>query len=420
MWGREGLFPEDGLRRGGQTGVRVLIVGNGLSGTIASKTIRELDPVADIAIFAEEKRLYYPRPNLIEFLAGGMSESDLFAFAEEWYENQKISIHLGRPVVKLHPDSKEIELEGGNRERYDSLLLANGASSWMPPIEGTGKNGVFALRTLDDTLKIIEWIENHPDLVVIGGGLLGLEIARAVRSRGAEVRVVEFFPRLLPRQLDTEGASVLQSQIEKMGIRVQLGVVTEEILGKENIKGLKLKNGEELEAQTAIVAAGVRPNIKLASDAGLAADKGIIVDDYLRTSHKDIYAAGDNIQHRDKIYGIIPASFNQARTAAFNIAGEEKKYEGTVPSNTLKVIGLDLTAVGVVNPEGESYTELRKKDAKSGIYKKIVLKEGKAVGAIWMGTKKNVNAISRIVLQQLDVEKWKKSLLEEDFDFSVI
>ncbi len=420
MWSREGLFPENGLRRRGQAGVRVLIVGNGLSGTIASKTIRELDPAADIAIFAEEKRLYYPRPNLIEFLAGGLPESGLFAFAEEWYADQKISIHLGRPVLKLHPDSKEIELEGGKREPYDSLLLANGASSWMLPIAGIGKNGVFALRTLDDTLKIIEWVEKHPDVVVIGGGLLGLEIARAIRSRGAEVRVVEFFPRLLPRQLDAEGASVLQSQIEKMGIRVHLGVVTEEILGEENVKGLKLKSGEELEAQTAIVAAGVRPNLRLASEAGLATDKGIIVDDYLRTSHEDIFAAGDNVQHRDKIYGIIPASFNQARTAAFNIAGQEKKYEGTVPSNTLKVVGLDLTAIGVVNPEGGAHTELRKEDAKNGIYKKIVLKEGKAVGAIWMGTKKNVNAVSRIVLQQVDVEKWKESLLDEDFDFSVV
>jgi len=420
MRGREGLFSENGLRRVGKTGVRVVIVGNGLSGTIASKTIRELDPVADIAIFAEENHLYYPRPNLIEFLAGDMSEPDLFAFTKEWFANQNISLHLGRPVVELHPGSKEIELEGGKREPYDFLLLANGASSWIPPIQGTGKNGVFTLRTLDDSLKIIEWIEDNPNVVIIGGGLLGLEISRAVRARGAEVRVVEFFPRLLPRQLDAEGASVLQSQIEKMGIHVQLGVVTEEILGKENIKGLKLKGGDELDAEAAIVAAGVRPNIQLASEAGLDTDKGIIVDDYLRTSHEDIYAAGDNVQHNDRIYGIIPASFNQARTAAFNIAGQEKKYTGTVPSNTLKVVGLDLTAIGIVNPEGEAHTEIRKADAKKGIYKKIVLKEGKAVGAIWMGTKENVNAINRIVLQQVEVEKWKGSLLEEGFDFSVL
>jgi len=231
---------------------------------------------------------------------------------------------------------------------------------------------------------------------------------------------VEFFPRLLPRQLDTEGASVLQSQIEGMGIKVRLGVVTEEILGKEKVDGLKFKSGEELEAQTAIVAAGVRPNIRLASEAGLETDKGIIVDDYLRTSRSDIFAAGDNVQHKDRIYGIIPASFNQARTAAFNIAGQEKKYAGTIPSNTLKVVGLDLTAVGQVTPEEGIYEEFRKVIEEEGIYKKIVVKEGKLVGAIWMGTKEKVNEINRIILQKIDIEKWKGSLLDEDFDFSVL
>lgn len=400
--------------------MRVLVVGNGLAGTIASKTLRELDPTADIDIFADEMYLYYPRPNLIEFLAGDTSLTDLFAFSEEWYAGQKISIHLGQSIKKIYPDSKEIELDGEKRESYDVLLLANGASSWVPPILGAEKNGVFTLRTLEDAIAILEWIKDHPNVVIIGGGLLGLEIARAVRTRGATVQVVEFFPRLLPRQLDTEGASVLQSQIENMGIKVQLGIVTEEIFGEEKVEGLKFKNGEELETQTAVVAAGVRPNIGLAADAGLETDKGIIVDDYLRTSHPDIYAAGDNVQHRDRIYGIIPASFNQARAVAFNIAGQEKKYTGTIPSNTLKVVGLDLTAIGLVTPEEGTYEEYREVIKEEGIYKKIVVQKGKVVGAIWMGTKENVNEISRIIIQQIDVEKWKGFLVEEDFDFSVL
>jgi len=400
--------------------MRVSVVGNGLAGTIASKTLRELDPTADIDIFSEERYLYYPRPNLIEFLAGNTKQTDLFAFSEEWYTNQNISIHLGKSIIKIHPDSKEIELGGGKKEPYDVLLLANGASSWVPPILGAEKKGVFTLRSLDDTLGIIEWIENHPNVVIIGGGLLGLEIARAVRSRGAMVQVVEFFPRLLPRQLDGEGASVLQSQIEDMGIKVRLGVVSEEVLGDEKVQGLKFKNGKGLEAETAIVAAGVRPNISLAVEAGLETDKGIIVDDYLQTSHPDVFAAGDNVQHRDRIYGIIPASFNQARTAALNITNREKKYSGTIPSNTLKVVGLDLTAIGLVTPEEGTCEEFRKVIKEEGIYKKIVIQKGKLIGAIWMGTKENVNEINRIILQQIDVEKWKRSILEEDFDFSVL
>jgi len=400
--------------------MRVLIVGNGLAGTIASKTLRELDPEADITVFAEERYLYYPRPNLIEFLAGNISREKLFAFSQDWFEERQISIRLGQTVKKLHPESKKVELDEGKTESYDFLLLANGASSWIPPIKGAEKKGVFTLRTLDDAIGILSWIENHPDVVIIGGGLLGLEIARAVRTHGASVQVVEFFPRLLPRQLDSEGAAVLQSKIEDMGIKVRLGTATEEILGEGGVKGLKFKSGEQLAAQTAIAAAGVRPNIRLAADAGLEADKGIVVDDSLQTSHPGIFAAGDNVQHRDKVYGIIPASFNQARLAAFNIAGNEKKYTGTIPSNTLKVVGVDLTSIGLVNPEEGTAEEFRKTVEEQGIYKKIVIQEGKLAGAIWMGTKQNISEINRIILQKIGVEKWKDALMEEDFDFSVL
>jgi len=400
--------------------MRVLVVGNGLAGTIASKTLRELDPTADIHIFAEENYLYYPRPNLIEFLAGNVSQDNLFAFSEEWFAEKNISIHLDKQVSKIHPGSKEIELAGGKKEPYDVLLLANGASSWVPPIMGAEKDGVFTLRTLDDALLILDWIKDNPDVVIIGGGLLGLEIARATRIRDAKVQVVEFFPRLLPRQLDTEGASVLQSQIEDMGIEVHLGITTEEILGAGKVEGLRFKNGEALEAHTAIVAAGVRPNIGLAAKAGLETDKGIIVDDTLRTSSPNIFAAGDCVQHRERMYGIIPASFNQARSVAFNMVGQEKKYSGTVPSNTLKVVGLDLTSIGLVTPEEGTCEEFRKIVKEEGIYKKVVVQNGKIVGAIWMGTRENVNEINRLILQQIDIEQWKGSLMDEDFDFSVL
>ncbi len=400
--------------------MHLVVIGNGLAGTISSKTLRELDSSATIDIYAEEKYLYYPRPNLIEFLAGHIPQENLSAFSKEWYENQNIDLHLGEPVRTVDPDSKEVELESEKRVKYDALLMANGAYSFIPPFKGAEKRGVFTLRTLDDSLALIEWVKDHVKVAIIGGGLLGLEIARALRSRNAEIQVVEFFDRLLPRQLDTQGASVLKTQIENMGIRVRLGIATEEITGQTRVSGLRFKGGDELEAEAAVVAAGVRPHIKLAKEAGLATDKGIIVNDQLQTSHPDIFAAGDNIQHRDRIYGIIPASFNQARTAAFNIAGQERRYEGTIPSNTLKVVGLDVTSIGLVNPDEGTFEEFRKEMREEGIYKKVVIQEGKVVGAIWIGTKEKINEINRVILQQIDVEKWKNSLLEDDFDFSVL
>jgi nitrite reductase (NADH) large subunit len=400
--------------------VRVIIVGNGLAGIISAKTLRELDKKVEIEVFAEEKYHYYPRPNLIEFLAGTVPFERMFAFPQEWYREQNINIHLGKQVISIFPDTQEIKVEGGKKEKYESLLLANGSSSFIPPFKGTDKKGVFALRNLDDAFELLEYLKSNKRVIVIGGGLLGLETARALKSRGARVEVVEFFDRLLPRQLDIQGASLLKAQIENMGIKVHLGLATEEVLGQDKVRGLRFKGEKEMETDMAVVAAGVKPNIRIAKEAGLETDRGLVVGDYLQTSNPKIFAAGDVIQHIGKVYGIIPASFNQARIVASNILGKKEKYEGTVPSNTLKVVGLDLTSVGLVNPEEGTFEEFRKEKKGEGIYKKVVIQKGVVLGAIWMGTKKGVSEISRIISQKINVEKHKISLLEDDFDYSVL
>ncbi len=398
--------------------MRVIIVGNGLAGTISAKTLRELDQKPEVDVFAEERFHYYPRPNLIEFLAGNLSYERMFAFPENWYREQNLNIRLDTPVRRIFPEAKEVEVQGGKRERYDYLLLANGSRAFLPPFKGVDKKGVYTLRTLDDALDILEVLKSRQRVTVIGGGLLGLETARAMNSRGAEVRVVEFFDRLLPRQLDVQGASLLKSQVEKMGIKVDLGLATEEILGQDEVRGIRFKGGQEIETDMAIVAAGVRPEVQIAKDAGLKTDRGIIVDDFLQSSQPNIFVAGDSIQHKDKVYGIIPASFNQARIAASNILGQRKAYEGTVLSNTLKVVGIDLTSVGVVIPEPGSAEEYREEKRELGVYKKIVVRNGLVVGAVWLGTKKGLNDMNRIIHQKINVEKRKESLLKDDFDFS--
>ena len=400
--------------------MRVVIIGNGISGIIFSKTLRELDKKVEIDVFAKEKYHYYPRPNLIEFLAGKIPYERIFAFSEDWYREKNINIQLNKTIKKILPDLQEIELHNGQREKYDRLLFANGSHSFIPPFKGVDKRGVFSLRTIDDAFKILEYLESHQKVVIIGGGVLGLEIARALKSRGAEVEVVEFFDYLLGRQLDFQGASVLKNQIENKGIKVHLGMATEEVLGQNEVKGLQFKGGEELEADMTVIAAGVRPNINIAKEAGLETERGLVVNDYLQTSEAAIYGAGDVVQHKGRMYGIIPACFDQARTAAYNILGQKKKYEGTIPSNTLKVAGLSVTSIGLVNPEEGKYEELRKEISKEEIYKKIVVQEGAIVGAIWIGTKKGVDHISRAISQRKNIERWKDSILEDDFDFSLL
>ncbi|MBN1273799.1 MAG: NAD(P)/FAD-dependent oxidoreductase [Candidatus Aminicenantes bacterium] len=400
--------------------MRVVIAGNGLAGIITAKTIREQNPDVSIEIFADEKYHYYPRPNLIEYVAGNISYARLFAFKEDWYREKNINVHLNVPIKGIAADKNKVYPASGKEEPFDALLLATGAHCFLPPFKGADKKGLFTLRTLEDAEKLIAYAKEHTKVVIVGGGLLGLEIARALKTRGAEVRVVEYFSHLLPRQLDEPAASLLEDLIEEMGIKVHLGKSTEEILGRESVSGLRFKDGSRFEAETVIVAAGIRSNIALPREAGIEVDKGIVVDDFLQTNRSRIYAAGDIAQHKGRLYGIIPATFEQARIAAVNILGGKTKYDKTVPSNTLKVVGLDVTSIGLVSPEEPGYEEFRKTDREKGIYKKIVIRDDIVAGAIWIGTKKGVAEISRCITQKIKVKKNKESLLEEDFDFSTL
>lgn len=400
--------------------MRAVVVGNGLAGTLAAKTLRELDGGVDIEVFGEESHAYYPRPNLIEFLAGRLPYERLFAFPGNWAERQRIGLHLGVRVSKILADEKAVVTDAGQAFPYDALLLANGSRASVPPLRGGDRKGVFVLRTLDDAQAILDYLERHTKVAVIGGGLLGLEIARALRTRGAEVRVVEVLDRLLPRQLDMTGAAILKDQIERTGIAVRLGTVTEEILGDGQVLGLRFKGGDQAEAEVVIIAAGVDPDLELAREAGLRVDRGIVVDDRLGTSRPEIFAAGDVAEHRGRVYGIIPASFEQARAAAHNMLSMDLPYQGTVASNTLKVAGLYVTSAGLAVQEEGTSEVLTRQAPEEGLYKKIVLREGRIVGAIWMGTKKGAAEISRLVAGKKDVSTVKRDLFEENFDFDGI
>ncbi|MGA2533583.1 MAG: FAD-dependent oxidoreductase [Candidatus Aminicenantales bacterium] len=398
--------------------MKAVIVGSGLAGTMAAKTLRELDSDVEIEVIGEENYPYYPRPNLIEFVAGRLPYDKLFAFPPDWNSRQRIEVHLGQRVVQISPGEKKVRTEAGRDYPYDVLLLANGCRAAVPNLRGSGQKGVFVLRKLDDALAIREYMKNHPRTAVLGGGLLGLEIARAVKAAGADVRVVEFFDRLLPRQLDAAGAAILKGQIEKMGIDIRLGTVTEEIRGSGEAAGLRFQGGDRLDADMVIIAAGVQPETGPAREAGLAVNRGIVADDLLRSSAPHIFVAGDSVEHRGNVYGIIPASFEQSRTAAYNMLGVEKPYAGTMPMSTLKVAGLAVTSVGLANPAESGYEILARQVPEEGVYKKIVLKEGLLVGAIWMGTKKGVAEVSRLVSMNKNVGHRKNDLLEDEFDWT--
>jgi len=401
--------------------VDVVIVGNGVAGVTAARIIKEKNPEARVSIYTDESHHYYPRPRLYDVLSGGAKPREIYMFSEKWYEKRGIKVHLNKKAISINIDKKKLLLEDQSRVSYDKLLLANGGHSFIPPIKGVEKTGVFTLRSIRDALTIREFTKKSKKAIVIGGGLLGLEFAASLRKLGQQVEVVEIFPRLLPRQLDQDGAAILKNRIASRGIDIVLGVKTVEILGRETILGILLDSGEMISGDLVLISAGMRSNAELALEAGIKVNRGVVVDSYLRSSADDVYAVGDVAEFEGKVYGIIPAALEQASIAATNMQGEEQKvYTGTIPSNTLDIVGIDLTSMGIINPEETKYEEIKNVDDEKGVYKKLVLDQGKIVGAILLGDRKGLTAIKRLITQETDITKYKDSILEDDFDYKKV
>jgi len=287
----------------------------------------------------------------------------------------------------------------------------------VPPIAGATKQGVQTLRTLEDALRLCEGARSCGQIVIVGGGLLGLDVAVSLRHWGCQITVLEALPRLLPRQLDPEGAAMLQHLIEERGIQVIVGDLCDEVLGEGSVTGVRLRSGRELAACLLLILAGVRPNTALASEAGLPCQRGILVNERMQTSLPDIYAVGDCAEFGGHVWGIIPAALAQARVAGSQIAGaKDVVYEDIVPSTTLKVSGIDLTSLGEVNPEAEGAQEYRYVDQERGIYKKLVVRDGRVVGAILLGDRADLQAVNRLVTDRMDVSDVAQRLLDPAFD----
>ena len=396
---------------------RYVIIGNGVAGATACENIRKNDPDGSITMITEEDIPFYYRVRLPEFISGDITEQELIAKKEEWYRKNNIDLILNQRVVKGDKSERIIETDKGKRLEYDFLLIATGSRAFIPPIKGVNKAGVFTLRNIRDARDIVNYADSVESVVLIGGGLLGLETGNALRKLGKDLMVVEFFPRLLPRQLDSLGAKKLQEIMEGMGFSFRLGARTQEIKGEEKVEGVILEGGEVLDADMVIISAGVRPDIELAKTMGLRIDKGIVVDDHLRTDVDTVYAAGDVAEFNGMLYGIWPAAMEQGKIAGVNMAGGDMKYTGTPMANTLKVLGVNLASAGDIDPDGllESRT-IEKQD----VYKKIVIKDNKIVGCIMLGDTEGFNRIKKAMADKRDISDIKDRILEEGFDFNLL
>ena len=394
--------------------MKVVIIGNNVSGTFTAQNVRFLSEEAEIVVLTQEKYPYYTRVNLPELISEKVKIDDLIVFNKEWYRSRKIDLKLNTRINKIDPDSKTLEVDDAdNPISYDKLVLALGSTPNVPPIKKAvemkdNKKGVFTLRSIDDALGIKEYIRKRDakKAIVIGGGLLGLELANQINNSNLDTTVVEFFPQLLPRQLDEECGAMLKNEIESRGIRVVLDVTTEEILGNGFVSGIKIKGGEIINTDLVLIQAGIRPNIELAKNANLKTNKGIIVNEFLETSEKNVFAVGDCIEYNNQIWGIIPACMEQSKIVAASVLGTRKvEYHGTTPKNTLKIVGLEVTSIGIIDPSKEEaggWQILKKADKDDCCYQKLVLKENKLKGAILFGETKAISYVYNKMEQDVD------------------
>lgn len=398
-------------------GSEYIIVGNGVAGTEAAKNIRKRDPLAEVRIFTQDHYPFYSRPRIPELLAREVALEAFFVYNLEWYHKNTIQLHLNSAVKEIDSRKQRISLTDGSNFTYNKLLLATGSSGALPPIEGlVTAEGVFTLRSVEDVLAIMRRAMGAKTVTLIGGGLLGIEAGNGLRKLGISVTIVEVFDRLLPRQLDGEGAAMLQSRMEGMGLRFILGAKSKSIREKGHTKILELADGRMVESDFVLVSAGVVPNIALARTTGISVNKGILVNDRMETSVSGIYAAGDVAEHKGRVYGIWPAAQRQGVIAGINMTGGDETYAGTVPSTTLKVAGIRLTSMGDVLTEEKGIEQIKQKDADTGLYKKLFLRDGRLVGAILLGDNKNASDLARLMEKKLDIDGCKEKILEPDFD----
>ncbi|WP_042302902.1 nitrite reductase large subunit NirB [Paraburkholderia kururiensis] len=367
---------------------RLVVIGNGMAGI---RTLEELLAIApdqyDITVFGAEPHPNYNRILLSPVLAGEQTFKDIVLNPLEWYAEQGIRLHLGKTIERIDRVRRVVLADDGAEAPYDRLLIATGSVPFILPVPGNTLDGVITYRDIHDTQAMIDAAEVKQRAVVIGGGLLGLEAANGLKLRGMEVTVVHLADTLLERQLDATAGKLLQRSLEARGLAFKLSKATTEILGNEagHVSGVKFKDGETIDADLVVMAAGIRPNTTLAESCGLHCNRGIVVNDTLQTYDPRIYAVGECVSHRGIAYGLVAPLFEQAKVCANHLALMGiGSYKGSVLSTKLKVTGIDLFSAGEFNG-GDGCEEIVLSDPAGGVYKKLVIKDDQLVGACLYG-----------------------------------
>ena len=391
---------------------KLLVIGNGMAGMACLDEILKRKPHFEVTVLSDEPYYNYNRILLSSVLAGEKSVEEIYINSKEWYEKNNIRLCLGKKAVDVDSQKKFVLTEDGEKFSYDLLLLATGSNPFIPPTEGVNKKGVYTFRNMADTENILKDCATAKRAIVIGGGLLGLEAARGISNRQVPVTVVHLMDRLMDVQIDEVGGQFLKREIEKLGIKVLLGKNTAKILGEDQAEGVLFKEGDIEEADMVVIACGIRPNVELGKKAGLQVGRGIVVNDFMETSDPSIFAVGECVEHRGKVYGLVAPLYDQGKVLAATITGDKGPlYEGSVLATKLKIMGIELFSAGDFKAAEADKEVIAYQDHALGIYKKIVIHQETVVGTILIGDASDANRFLELMRKGTKVTESRHSLL---------
>ena len=363
----------------------LVIVGNGMA---AARLVEELTKAAlgryAIAVIGEEPRLAYNRVLLSSVLAGDTASHHIELRPAAWWRDRGVTLKYGCVATEIDVGRRELKIAGDESIEFSRLVLATGSAPLRLNVPGADLLGVHTFRDTRDVDLLLALAARKRPVVVIGGGLLGLEAAYGLAKAGTPVTLLHLMDRLMERQLDASAAALLKSLVERKGIEVLLNANTARIRGTSRVEGVELTDGRLIEAEAVIFSAGIRPNVGLAKEAGIAVNRGIVVDDVMQTSAEHIFALGECAEHRGICYGLVEPAYEQARVLAQHLAGKAASYPGSVVATNLKVSGVSVFSAGDFTGADGSETILLS-DVRRGTYKKLVIADGRLTGAVLIG-----------------------------------
>ncbi len=410
---------------------KYVIVGASAAGIGAVEAIRDIDPIGSIAVISEEPCPQYSRPMISDFVSGKATFQKMMCREDDFWKINNVEALTGRSAVSLNLAEKYVMLNNSERVGYEKLLIATGGKPFVPTMEGSDKEGVFTFTRMADAEKLAEKLETASNIVVIGAGLIGISVTEALAKRGLNVTLVELQPKILSLLLDAKGSDIMENVIRKAGVNIITGQSVQKIIGKPDndhaVGGVILTKGDQVPCDVVIVAIGVVPRTELVMGTDVKLNRGIIVDNHMKTNVPDVYASGDVAEtwdftlNQNRLLPLWPLAVAEGKVAGYNMAGKKTEYAGGTNMSSLKYFGVPVISIGITNPKEESaYEVLVKHDPDRNLYKKIVLKDNVIVGITFVNDVERAGTLFHLMKNRVKVKKFKHDLISDDFGLAML